>query len=50
MSQALELARSALAGAPVWVVGGAVRDKLLGERPKTSTSPSTEIPGRWRRR
>src|SRR4051794_19478006 len=30
MSQALELARSALGGAPVWVVGGAVRDRLLG--------------------
>src|SRR4051794_21591014 len=30
MSQALELARSALAGTPAWVVGGAVRDRLLG--------------------
>src|SRR4051812_43469612 len=32
MSQALELARSALGGAPVWVVGGAVRDRLLGRQ------------------
>ena len=30
MNAALEAARSALAGQPVWVVGGAVRDRLLG--------------------
>ena len=30
MSEALDLARSALGDAPVWVVGGAVRDRLLG--------------------
>ena len=30
MSEALELARAALAGTEAWVVGGAVRDRLLG--------------------
>lgn len=30
MSAALEVAREALRGAPAWVVGGAVRDRLLG--------------------
>lgn len=30
MSGALDLAREALAGEPAWLVGGAVRDKLLG--------------------
>jgi len=30
MSAALELARGALAGTPAWLVGGAVRDELLG--------------------
>ncbi len=30
MSAALEAARSALAGTPAWLVGGAVRDELLG--------------------
>lgn len=30
MSEALTAARAALAGEPVWVVGGAVRDRLLG--------------------
>jgi tRNA nucleotidyltransferase/poly(A) polymerase len=30
MSAALEVARGALAGTPAWVVGGAVRDRLLG--------------------
>jgi len=30
VNAALEAARSALAGRPVWVVGGAVRDRLLG--------------------
>ncbi len=28
--EALEAARGALAGAPAWIVGGAVRDELLG--------------------
>ena len=30
MSEPLEAARAALAGEPAWVVGGAVRDRLLG--------------------
>ncbi len=30
MSEALEAARGALAGVPAWIVGGAVRDELLG--------------------
>jgi poly(A) polymerase len=30
LSKALEVAREALRGAPAWVVGGAVRDRLLG--------------------
>jgi poly(A) polymerase len=30
MSEALEAARDALAGEPAWLVGGAVRDRLLG--------------------
>ena len=30
MSTALEVARAALAGEPAWLVGGAVRDRLLG--------------------
>ena len=30
MSEALELARAALAGEDAWLVGGAVRDRLLG--------------------
>jgi tRNA nucleotidyltransferase/poly(A) polymerase len=30
MSVALEVARAALAGEPAWLVGGAVRDRLLG--------------------
>jgi len=30
MSAALDLARAALSGVPAWVVGGAVRDRLLG--------------------
>src|SRR5437764_1164017 len=30
MSEALEIARTALAGTEAWVVGGAVRDRLLG--------------------
>jgi poly(A) polymerase len=30
LSKALELAREALRGEPAWVVGGAVRDRLLG--------------------
>jgi poly(A) polymerase len=32
MSNGLEVARDALAGAQAWLVGGAVRDRLLGER------------------
>jgi poly(A) polymerase len=34
MSDGLEVARAALAGQPAWLVGGAVRDRLLG-RPLT---------------
>ncbi len=34
MSDGLEVARAALAGRPVWLVGGAVRDRVLG-RPLT---------------
>jgi poly(A) polymerase len=34
MSDGLEVARAALAGRPAWLVGGAVRDRLLG-RPLT---------------
>ncbi len=30
MSEALEVARRALAGENVWLVGGAVRDRLIG--------------------
>ena len=30
MSDGLEVARAALAGRPAWLVGGAVRDRLLG--------------------
>jgi putative nucleotidyltransferase with HDIG domain len=30
MNEALEVAREALAGEPAWLVGGAVRDRLLG--------------------
>ncbi len=32
MSDGLEVARAALAGQPAWLVGGAVRDRLLGRR------------------
>jgi poly(A) polymerase len=32
MSSGLDVARDALAGAQAWLVGGAVRDRLLGER------------------
>src|SRR3954469_7437191 len=32
MSEALETARDALAGEPAWLVGGAVRDRLLGRK------------------
>jgi poly(A) polymerase len=32
MSTGLEVARDALAGSQAWLVGGAVRDRLLGER------------------
>ena len=33
MNDALHIARDALAGEPVWLVGGAVRDELLGRPP-----------------
>jgi putative nucleotidyltransferase with HDIG domain len=33
MSRGLQAARSALAGQPAWLVGGAVRDRLLGRDP-----------------
>jgi poly(A) polymerase len=33
MSQGLDVARTALAGTRAWLVGGAVRDRLLGRRP-----------------
>jgi putative nucleotidyltransferase with HDIG domain len=32
VSEALETARRALAGAPAWIVGGAVRDRLMGRQ------------------
>jgi poly(A) polymerase len=32
MSDGLEVARTALAGQPAWLVGGAVRDRLLGRK------------------
>jgi poly(A) polymerase len=32
MSDGLEVARAALAGQPAWLVGGAVRDRLLGRK------------------
>ncbi len=54
MSSGLEAARTALAGTPAWLVGGAVRDELLGRRRPTWTWSSRATPrGRrapWRRR
>lgn len=37
------------AGYDAFIVGGAVRDLLLGIKPRTSTSPPTPRPSRWRR-
>jgi len=46
MSEALELARSALAGTPAWVVGGAVRDRLLGRETEDVDLAVAGEPGR----